>query len=205
MLTLRGLPPAARDHPDPLLGTYFAALAGVWGTRERATARMVDRYWVGSNADPAACRYGIPAREWPMCRGRVAIEGYVSMATRKGMHRVINPAAFPLKANHFKDKSLFARRAAAADLPIPDTLVDAGSAAVWLTRHDAVMLKPSFSSKGQGIRRYDRLRGGWAGSDRRELDGAAFARLAAATLRARGVAQAAARGRWTISERAASP
>lgn len=191
MLTLRGLPPAALDHPDPLLAAYFGPLIAGWDGRERAVARMIDRCWVGVGADEAARRYGIPTGEWPMCRGQVDAGGYVSMAARKGMHRVINPGAFPLKANHFKDKSLFARAASRARLPIPDTLVDEPDVPAWLTRHEAVMVKPSFSSKGQGIHRYRRSRGRWLGSDGREICDVAFERIVGNMLRARGVVQQA--------------
>lgn len=192
MLTLRGLPPAAVDHPDPLLAAYFAPLIARWDTRERTAARMIDRCWVGVGAEEPARRFGIPMGEWPLCRGQVAAGGYVSMAARKGMHRVINPGAFPLKANHFKDKSLFARAAADAGLPIPDTLVDEPDAAEWLTRHETVMVKPSFSSKGEGIHRYRRARNVWFGSDGRQHGDVAFARIVSNMLRARGVVQAAA-------------
>lgn len=191
MLTLRGLPPAAPDHPDPLLSAYYAPLLESWDVRERTMARMIDRYWVGVGAHASARRFGIPTDEWPMCCGQVDPCGYVSMAARKGMHRIINPGAFPLKSNHFKDKSLFARAAAAAGLPIPDTLTDEADAVQWLRGRDAIMVKPSFSSKGQGIHRYRRERDVWYGSDGREIGDASFARTVSTMLRARGVVQAA--------------
>lgn len=191
MLTLRGLPPAAFDHPDPLLAAYYGPLLAAWGQAERRTGRMIDRYWVGVGAEAPARQFGIPTDEWPACRDVVAADGYVSMAARKGVHRVINPGAFPLRANHFKDKRRFAAAAAAAALPTPDTLTAEEEAAAWLARQDAVMVKPSFSSKGDGIRRYRRGRGGWNGAGGRELGDAGFARLVEATLRGRGVVQTA--------------
>ena len=191
MFTFRGLPPAAADHPDPLLAAYYRPLLSAWGAKDRTAARLIDRYWVGVGAEAPARRFGIPTEEWPICRGLVPPEGYVSMAARKGLHRTINPAAFPLNANHFKDKSLFARAARAAGLPIPDTLTDEHLTTAWLRGQDAVMVKPSFSSHGRGIKRFRRGKAGhWHGSGGEELSDGGFDRLVRQTLHARGVVQA---------------
>ena len=191
MLTLRGLPPAASDHPDPLLAAYYHPLLAAWGTRERTAARLIDRYWVGVGAEPPAKRFGVPTDEWPICRGLVPAEGFVSMAARKGLHRMINPGAFPLSANRFKDKGLFAKAAAEANLPIPDSLTDACRTGPWLAAQEAVMVKPSFSSHGRGIERFRRANGGWHGSRGKEIGHGGFERLVRRTLEARGVIQAA--------------
>lgn len=191
MLTLRGLPPAAHDHPDPLLDAYYRPLLAAWGGRDRATARLIDRYWVGLGADHSASRFGIPAGEWPICRGLVRAEGFVSMAARKGLHRMINPGAFPLGANRFKDKGFFAKAAAEANLPVPDSLTDARRTGEWLAAQEAVMVKPSFSSHGRGIERFRRANGGWHGSGGKEIGHGGFERLVRRTLEARGVIQAA--------------
>lgn len=191
MLTLRGLPPAAFDHPDPLLAAYYHPLLAAWGARDRAAARIIDRYWVGVGAEAAARRYGIPTQEWPIARGLVPAEGFVSMAARKGLHRMINPGAFPLRTNHFKNKALFATVAKAAALPIPDTLTQEADATQGLRDKDAVMVKPSFSSHGRGIRRYRRGTDAWHGSGGKALTPGAFDRLVRQTLGARGSVQAA--------------
>lgn len=191
MLTLRGLPPAAFEHPDSLLAAYYTPLLAAWGHRDRAAARMIDRYWVGVGAEAEAKRFGIPTAEWPIARGLVPANGFVSMLARKGLHRMINPAAFPLGANHFKDKGMFARAAEAAGLPVPDSLTREADMAAWLRGRDAVMVKPSFSSHGRDIRRFRRGIGEWHGSAGKAYADAAFDQLIRQTLRARGVVQAA--------------
>lgn len=191
MLTLRPLPPAAADHPDPLLGAYYSGLLGAWDGRDRAIGRAASRWLVGLKADGQAARYGVPADEWPVMRGLVPIAGYVSMQMRKGLHRVLNPAAFPLKNNHFKDKALFAAAAGAAGLRLPPTLTAGTPVGPWLADQKAVLLKPSFSSHGRGIRRWVRGNGTWHGAGGQRMDAAAFAKTVSGLLAKGGVAQAA--------------
>src|SRR3546814_12727320 len=95
------------------------------------------------------------------------------MAGRKGIHRLLNPGAFPLAANPLKNKHLFAKRCRQAGLPVPDTFTGRPAAlAAWLDGKESVIVKPNFGSKGAGIVRH--LRGeGWSPPARRAIADAA--------------------------------
>src|SRR3546814_378434 len=95
------------------------------------------------------------------------------MAERKGIHRLLNPGAFPLAANPLKNKHLFAKRCRQAGLPVPDTFTGRPAAlAAWLDGKESVIVKPNFGSKGAGIVRH--LRGeGWSPPARRAIADAA--------------------------------
>ncbi|WP_375427653.1 sugar-transfer associated ATP-grasp domain-containing protein [uncultured Sphingomonas sp.] len=156
MLTLRALPPADADATNALLQLYRGTLRARWGRPERRLAALLARCGLGVGWSKAELSFLAPAVR----------EAGLSMAERKGLHRILNPAAFPLRANPLKNKLLFARHAAQHDLPIPATFdADAGSIDDWLTDLDAVILKRNYSSKGQGIEAFARGPDGWRPGD----------------------------------------
>lgn len=177
MLILRPLPPAAADHPDPLLGAYYHGLLSAWGARERLLARAIDRALVGLAPDPEQRRFGIPKAEWPVMRGIVPPAGYASMQGRKGLHALLNPAALPVHANILKDKARFVREAARHGLPVPDTLGPGEDPANWLRRQREVVHKPNFSSHGRGVARWRRSGATWRSNTGVELDTSGLAAL----------------------------
>jgi hypothetical protein len=67
-----------------------------------------------------------------------------------------------------RNKQRFVQHMLAAGLPVPDTyLPDREPAPAWLARQQAIILKPSFSSKGRGVLRFERGAGdAWSSPDR---------------------------------------
>jgi hypothetical protein len=153
MLTLRKLPATARCHPDPLLRFYFDQLRDHWPSH-RWMGGLVMAFGVGESG-----RLGISSEERRLIHGRVQPEHYVSMSIRRGIHRLLNPGAIPIRANLLKDKAAFARFAETERLAAPLTLTS-GPAADLMELGD-VVLKPSFSSKGRGVVRARRGGSGW--------------------------------------------
>jgi hypothetical protein len=143
MLTLRRLPAAAWRHPDPLLRFYFDQLGDHWPAHRWIAGRAMA---VGAGEGGWL---GISAAERRLIEGRVEPEHYVSMQIRRGIHRLLNPAALPIRSNVLKDKAAFARFVSAHGLAAPLT-VSGGSPERLLAAGD-VVLKPSFSSKGRGV------------------------------------------------------
>lgn len=178
MLILRPLPPAAADHPDPVLRAYYGGLLSVWGKRDRLLARAIDRALVGLDPQPEQRRFGIPRSEWPIMRGIVPAQGFASMQMRKGLHALFNPAALPVRANIFKDKARFVREARAHGLAVPDTLGPGENTADWLARQGEVVFKPNFSSHGRGVTRWRRSGANWRSNTGEEADSAKLASLA---------------------------
>jgi hypothetical protein len=156
-LTLRRLPAAAFRHPDPLLRFYFDQLGDHWPAHRWLAARGL-----GLAAGREAARLGISAAERRLILGRVEPDRYVSMSVRRGIHRLLNPAAVPMSANLLKDKAAFARFAAEERLAAPLTAAKGGASAIaGLLESGAVILKPSFSSKGRGVVRAERTGREW--------------------------------------------
>jgi hypothetical protein len=153
MLTLRKLPGAAWRHPDPLLRFYFDQLGDHWPAHRWIAGRAMA--WGAGETG----WLGISPAERRLIRGRVEPEHYVSMSVRRGIHRLLNPGALPIRANILKDKAAFARFAIAEGLDAPLTLTS-GLAGELLERGD-VVLKPSFSSKGRGVVRARREGSEW--------------------------------------------
>lgn len=113
----------------------------------------------------------------------------LSMRDGKGLHRLLNRAAFPLAANPLKNKQLFARIAYHAGLPIAGACdPDRDDLDRWLADQTGIIAKPSFRSKGQGVERVQRLEDGWQGAGRRLSDTDLLGRLKA-LWRAGGVIQ----------------
>ncbi|WP_375404184.1 sugar-transfer associated ATP-grasp domain-containing protein [uncultured Sphingomonas sp.] len=162
MLTLRALPPADTDPANALIQLYRGMLRARWGWPERGFAALLARCGFGVGWSNAELSFLTPAVR----------DAGLSMAERKGLHRVLNSAAFPLRDNPLKNKLLFARHAALHRLPVPATFdADAGSIDELLARCAAVIVKRNYSSKGQGIAAFARGPDGW-----RPDDAAALAR-----------------------------
>lgn len=185
MITLRPLPPAARDHPDALLHVYYAGLLAAWGRSARATGALISRVLAGKDA------HGIEPGEWRLIRGRIAPAHYVSMRARKGIHRLLNPAALPLGASILKDKRRFHGFAAAHDLTTPECCFDASAAATWLGNQQRILIKPNFSSKGKGIALFARKDAGWQSDGGTSFDPGAMAAHLRSALQRGAIAQSA--------------
>jgi hypothetical protein len=183
MLTLRSLPPGAGRHPDPLLRFYYERLLDSWSGGQRRFARAL-----GPLARPAAS-----ASERRLIQGWIDPERYLSMAARRGIHRLINPAAIPLKTSLLKDKARFAAEVRKVGLAAPLTAAsgDEREIARILESCSEVILKPSFSSKGRGVMRLRRGRSGWLASDGSFMSEAIFGERVRETLSKGGVAQEA--------------
>jgi hypothetical protein len=138
--TLRALP-LPRGGENRLLALYRDGLARHWSVGDRALGSLV-----------AALRLdGWSVAERGFISPEIRAAG-LSMRARKGVHRLLNPAAFPLGVSPLKNKTLFATHVAAHALPAPETFDAAlGSLEAWLARRDAVIAKPSYSSRGRGV------------------------------------------------------
>ena len=214
MLTLRLAPPArldraAADGATSLLDAYYARLWQSWTPAQRFAARALGglhgAYVVlASLASPGAAlreclALGFDPGEHAEARSRVTgagrLRGFVTMRERKGIHRLLNPAAFPLAANPLKNKARFADECARAGLPTPPTLAgggalrEAGGLTRWLGRARAVMLKPAIGTKGSGIRRASLARDGRWRLGRARLAQPRFERRLEAELLAGSVVQ----------------
>ncbi len=172
MLTLRVIPPrllfSRRSEPAErdLAAFYFDALRRHWSAGDRALA-------LGLSAAAAIANVGALARGGAWINGWNAAEeallepsldrrAHLSMASRKGVHRLINPGAFPLAENPLKNKRLFSARCRQAGLAVPEQF--SGSAATlarWIDGLNAFLAKPNYASKGQGILGYRRDGSGW--------------------------------------------
>ena len=71
-----------------------------------------------------------------MIRGRVPFEHYVSMRVRRGINRLVNPSAVPLKSSILKDKARFVIKLADAGLDRPPEC-DRRELARWIGRGGA--------------------------------------------------------------------
>lgn len=166
MFTLRALPPV---DGNALLAAYHDGLRHHWSAGRRLVARLV----------AASGRGGwCPSERRLLCE-TVRAHG-LSMRDRKGLHRLLNPGAFPIEVNPLKNKQLFARHAAAAGLPVPDSFaLEASDIASWLHGQSAIIAKPSYRSKGQGVVRFEKKAGRWEGADGPIADDMLRARLLA--------------------------
>ncbi len=152
MLTLRAVP---RRDENSLLVTYHARLRRNWPVSERAFARLL----------AIMGRGGWSLFERQLLPEAVRLHG-LSMRDRKGLHRLLNPAAFPAAANPLKNKQLFARVTRDAGLPVAVACdLDRDDLAVWLAGETDIIAKPSFRSKGQGVERFQRQGADWRGAE----------------------------------------
>lgn len=144
---------------------------------------------------------GFTPAEFSEARARLfdpaALGGFVKMYERKGIHRLLNPAAFPLERNPLKNKAIFAAKCRAAGLPIPPTLTESDvplpsdSFLRWLAPATRLILKPAMGTKGEGVRRLVWQRGGAWLEDGNPvpLEPRELARLVEAEVRAGAVLQ----------------
>lgn len=179
MLTLRHLPPAAAAHPNPVLRLYYEGLLSNWDAGDRLIGRLMSLAIAGPKAGGDQRRLGIPGTEWALARDRLDPAQMLTMRARKGLHRLMNTCAFPLRSSALKNKHHFAQAALAAGLAAPATFDPArDDAAEWSERFDRLILKPNFSSKGAGVRCLARRGCGWIeeGGASKPVDAAARVR-----------------------------
>ncbi len=151
---------ALRDRPSrqnttSVVGLYERLLRANWTPAERMLARMTGFAGHG----------GWSASERIMLSPDIRAEG-LSMSARRGVHRLLNPAAVPLATSLLKNKRRFAEWAEKEALPTPARwIAECEPLDQWLEAQSAILLKPSFSSKGRGIVRIERSSDGdWAGA-----------------------------------------
>ena len=157
MLTLRHLPLRARDHPNDVLRLYYRGMLDHWSGADCLLGRALCLRETGLGGPSERRALGIARDEWLLAVGRVDPKQMLTMRARKGLHRLINPAAFPLKDSVLKDKHRFDAAARRAGLRIPERFdKHRESLESFLDRQQAIMIKPNFSSKGRGVRRLHR-------------------------------------------------
>lgn len=145
--------PARRDGGNSLIAAYHDGLARHWPPARRLAAHGLSLIGRG----------GWSAGERLYLGDAVRAQG-LSMKDRKGLHRLLNPGAFPLSSNILKNKQLFAK--IAEGLPLPDACdPDATDLDRWLAGQTDIIAKPSFRSKGQGVARFVRDGDGWRNND----------------------------------------
>ena len=201
MLTLRVLPPRllrpSSPEPNDLLAFYAEALRRNWRPIDRATAVALSAgaavLNLGALGSSGAWGNGWNGGEEALLAPGLDRRAHLSMAARKGVHRLLNPGAFPLGVNPLKNKRLFAARCRAAGLPVPDGFdPERGTLEAWLDGIDALVAKPNYASKGQGVVGFRRAGAEWV-ADGEPIDPAAlFGRLRAALARGGVVQQACA-------------
>lgn len=165
MFTVRVVPPRwlwrAERADETFLDVYYRALWNHWRPDMRALACLImlastpmriGRHWRSCWAlnHPRNLH---DATQKHMAAGARA-EDFLWQPARKGVHRLLNPGAFPLSASPLKNKYLFAALCRSQNLSHPETLPAGASRediVEFLHRHDAVILKPNFSSRGRGI------------------------------------------------------
>lgn len=153
MVTLRAVPRGFGQDGNALLGLYHGQLARHWPSGRLALAHLLSAAGFGGWSHGELCLLDDAVRR----------QG-ISMRDRKGVHRLLNPAAFPFAPNPLKNKRLFALEARTAGLPLPDGYdADGGDLDAWLEMQADIIAKPSYRSKGQGVERFVRRNGLWAG------------------------------------------
>lgn len=163
MPILHCLPPVdGRDNR--LLALYHEGLRRHWGWPDRA---------VGAGLAAIGIGMGWSAAERRLLPAATRTSG-LSMADRRGVHRLLNPAGYPLARNLLRNKALFARHVARHRLAAAATFdPEAADLECWLGGQEAVIAKPGFSSKGKAIAAFRRDGDQWIGrggkSDTRAL------------------------------------
>lgn len=197
MLTLRVIPPrllcAGSPAPAPrdIAALYFEALWRHWRPADRLAALALGATAAarGAVARRPSRRYGWDVREHTLFAGLDDFDAHLGMAARKGLHRIVNPGAYPLALNPLKNKRLFAARCRAAGLPAPDTFDGpAERLAGWLMGQNAVIAKPNFASKGSGVVGFRRDGAAWVSGGVR-LENAEVGQRLDRMLRSGGVLQ----------------
>lgn len=156
MPILHGLP-LAIGRENRLLGIYHRGLREHWGWADRRIGNCLALTGLGSRWSPTEQRLLSP---------EIRANG-LSMANRRGVHRLLNPPGYPLSGNLLRNKALFARHAAEHRLPVPATFEpDAADLDGWLEGMAAIIAKPGYSSKGRGVEAFRRDGERWQGEGR---------------------------------------
>ncbi len=157
MPVVRALPRSGAGS-NQLLALYHDRLTGHWPWRRRLVAKSLSIAGLGT---------GWSEMERRLLPDDVRAAG-LSMADRRGIHRLLNPAGLPLKSNILRNKALFARHAHDHALPVPvDFDPEADHLDAWLTARERIITKPGYSSKGRGIAAFAQDGDGWNGPDGR--------------------------------------
>lgn len=153
MPIVRGLP-ASGAVSNRLLALYYDRLNGHWALGRRIVARSLGIAGLGT---------GWSRLERRLLPDDVRAAG-LSMADRRGVHRLLNPAGLPLSSNLLRNKALFARHAADHALPVPVSVDrETDDLDAWLAARDRIIAKPGYSSKGRGVTAFGRHGTGWRG------------------------------------------
>ena len=178
MPILHGLPPVI-GRENRLLGIYHQGLREHWGWADRKLGNCFALAGLGSRWT---------ATEQRLLSPEIRASG-LSMAARRGVHRLLNPLGHPRSRNLLRNKALFARHVVEHRLPAPASF-DSDEQALdeWLSSRSAIIAKPGFSSKGRGIAAFRRDGDHWHGAGR-EYDAADLARHLQPCLDRHGVIQ----------------
>ena len=151
MPIFRALPPVeAADNR--LLALYRAGLKRHWSAGERLLARGFALARLGT---------GWSCLERKLLSREVRASG-LSMSERRGVHRLLNPAGYPLATNMLRNKALFAGHVAHHGLAAPATYDGSSDLEAWLAGQSAIIAKPGYSSKGKDIHAFTRSADGWS-------------------------------------------
>lgn len=159
----------ARSTDDPR-SYYYDRLWRIWSPAQRSAARALSGAFVPaaflSESAAQARKLGFATANLAEILTRRApdarLETFFDQNERKGIHAIINAGGLPLDANPLKNKHRFDVACRAAGLPLPATVGSEEDA----LRHDALISKPQFGSKGKGVRRFMREgSGAWQSSD----------------------------------------
>lgn len=156
MFTLRALPPAGGPlvAGNALIDTYHGGLRQHWPRLQLSLAALLCAMGRGGWSDS----------ERRLLSDAVRREG-LSMADRKGLHRLLNPGAFPAASCALRNKLLFARHVRDFGLPAAQSwFPDEEPLAEWLEGQSDIIAKPSFQSKGRGVERFRRDGAAWLDS-----------------------------------------
>lgn len=150
--------PRQFGRENRLLRIYYEGLSRHWGWHQRTLGNCL--YYAGFGT-------GWSDTERSLLTSEIRAAG-VSMAARRGVHRLLNPAGYPRSTNLLRNKARFARYAVDHALPTPETF-DPCSMDLddWLEARTAIIAKPGFSSKGEGIVVFRRAGQYWEGKSRR--------------------------------------
>ena len=153
MPVLRCLPPAS-CRENGLLAIYHDRLRVHWRWTDRILGSCLAALGIGTGWSATERRFLPPG---------VRLAG-LSMADRRGVHRILNPSGCPLSGNILRNKALFAHHLAEHQLPAPVTFDPmADDLGTWLEMRHAIIAKPGYSSKGRGVAAFRRSSDRWHG------------------------------------------
>jgi hypothetical protein len=146
---------------------YYDRLWRQWSRAERALGLTLNGLpFASSGLAIRAWRSGFRRRNLAEIEARrrygARIEAFLDQDERKGIHAIVNRAGLPLERNVLKNKLLFEQSCRAAGLPLPQSVHSVSE----LGEYPALISKPRFGSKGQGVHRLIRQHdGGLRSSD----------------------------------------